>query len=1265
MKRLFRLTCFLLAMILAALMVLGWTESGLRVLVFGGQLLSGGMVHCGSVNGTIFQSFELNDVTVSTPAVELKLGQFNSSWQLVELFEKRLHIDELALRDVEIRLKTVEEAAETTEDIELPAVLLPIVMLLDHVSIDTLSLLDDNFAELTRITHLSFGLSGIGSRFTLHKLVLRAPGYDGDLEGLLDTEKDWHLELAGRVEYRDFGVGPFNGDVRLKGPLARLDAVVDLQKPAEGHVEGQILELPNNFKWFAKLKLDDAQLADGHETLPEMLFSVAGTAEGEMLEYRGTLEGTIDYLFFHDVACTIEVNGNEDQIEFPKVTVANSQGKAELTDGLLSWKDDLVWHGRLVAKGLDPAMMLADYPGAIDADLYSAGQYGDKMGLTFTADFRSFSGMLRGYELAGHGQVKVDRESVEVEDLLLQSGTAMLQMNGRAESSTGLVNWQDSLSWKAGMQLKDFDPALFFPDYPGTLNTIIHSEGALVGKELSGSADIETLNGTVRGYPVKGRGKVRMVDQFLHIDDLLLQSGRSSLQVTGQAGETIDISAKLGSEDLGEFFPGASGAIHLATTLTGERSVPIIQATGTARKLHVNDIQIDNLQADLKGGLADNTVLAAKLRGSGLQFGTIIAQRVEFDINGFLDHHNFSAKVVQKEGEISFLGDGSLAEDYSWQGMIHDLHLNHDITGLWQQAGRANLSVNADRAKIAEFCLKAGSEKLCLDGDWSGDKSVWQANLEWQELNLARLNKLLTMPEPLHGKSTATLSASGDLTSIAVAQGSITIRDGGFGDDGSESELKSLDLHQASVQLNLQNDKLTTDLSADFVNGSALSGTTEVVGFGVFATSPMSLPLKGKIRADIQDLAFVAPLTEYFIRPTGMLQGDLVVNGTVGSPVVEGKIMLVDGLLEMPTLGITVRDVSFNLTGAENGIAILASMSSGPGSLKADGKLQFEEGGMTGDFHFLGEDFDTTSLPEYEVRTSPDIRFVFDANGGRLTGRVSVPHAMIAPERLTGSVSVSEDVVYLDGDEKVNGSGWPFSMSLKIDLGDDVRLEGYGITGYLRGDLQVDKVPGSQMLGKGQLSLFDGIFAIYGRTLKIERSRLMFAGGPIDNPGVDVRAKKIIADNKRPNETIEVGVDVSGTADNLEFALFSDPAMEESDILAYMVVGRAMSDVGQQDESLINSAAMALGMNKQMGALGQLTELIPVDEVYIEGDTADEMSFVVGKHLTKELFIGYGHNFFLQEGEVRLRYNLGAGFSIETRSSGERTGADLLYSFEK
>ncbi|MBU1564204.1 MAG: translocation/assembly module TamB domain-containing protein, partial [Proteobacteria bacterium] len=63
--------------------------------------------------------------------------------------------------------------------------------------------------------------------------------------------------------------------------------------------------------------------------------------------------------------------------------------------------------------------------------------------------------------------------------------------------------------------------------------------------------------------------------------------------------------------------------------------------------------------------------------------------------------------------------------------------------------------------------------------------------------------------------------------------------------------------------------------------------------------------------------------------------------------------------------------------------------------------------------------------------------------------------------------------------------------------------------------------------------------------------------------------------------------------------------------------------------------------------------------------TKENVSLVVGKRVTKDLYIGYDLNMFNQVGQLRVRYDLTRGFSVETRSSSESTGADLLYSFER
>lgn len=1266
MKAVFRLFCSILVLSLAALMVLGWTEPGLRAFSRSVERLSRGEITIGATHGALLTSFQLDDVMIATPAVHVRLGRLASSWQLTEIFSKRLHIAGISLRDVDILLqKQTGPRVQRSAEILPPKLAVPVALALDTFSLDNFRLLAADGRELTRIDHCSFGLSGTAHQFRLEDFSLTAPGYEGNLQGKLDTERDWYIELAGPVEYRDFGTGPFAGEVSLKGPLARLDTVVELQRPARGHIEGQIRELPNSFSWQAELALFDVQLADGHDILPEMEFTVKGTAEGELLSYGGKLEGKIDYLFFKDVVFAGEVHGNGEQLTFPEVSVANSQGKAHLSDGLLRWKGGLSWHGHLELEKVDPALLDAAFPGAVSGQLDSSGKYNRQVGLELDADFQDFSGTLRGYEFAGHGGLRVDKKSIVVDDVQLQSGKAILKMDGRAESTAGLSHWRDALTWKAGLHLADFDPALFFAEYPGTITAEMKSEGDITAGSIRGLADIASLSGVLRGYPVKGRGSVRMADNRVQVDDLFLESGNSTVRISGLANDKLDLSVKLASENIGEFLEGARGGLNVDGTVSGDRMSPMLEAEISAKALSYRDNGIGFLKGRFSGGIDREAPLQGQFEGQALKAGAVSLSNAQVTVKGKPGKHTFSAILERADGAVKLQGRGELADDYSWHGDIHDLDLSSPVSGNWHQAGAAPVTVISQKAQLDSLCLKSQEENVCVSAEWLRETGRWNARMDWKRIDLARFNGQGLLPEPVRGQSSAEFSVSGESARLLTGKGHLEITDAGIGSTEGDSEWQGLQLDVAGLTVRFQESLLTSDMKADFTDGSVLEISAQTPWTGRLDRDPATLPLQGRVRADLRNLAFVAPLTDYYLRPSGSLEGALTVSGTLLHPVASGRLALAGGQLDLPPLGITMKDVLFELTGAGSTLDILATASSGPGSLRAAGSLAFGGSGIEGDFRITGENFETAVLPEYEIRTSPDVHFVFDTKGGRLTGEVFVPHAVLVPERMSDAVRSSDDVVFVDGDTAVSAGGWLFSTKLQIELGEDVRLDGYGLTGGLRGNLLVEKEPGIPMTGNGQISLVDGVYSIYGRRLGIERGRVVFAGGPIDNPIIDVRARKIVANKQKRNENIEVGVEVSGAVDNLEFSLFSDPAMEESDILAYMVVGRARSQVGQQDENLLNSAAMAMGLNKGFGIFDELSNLLPVDEMYIEGEKADDMSLVVGRQLTDELFIGYGHNFFNQEGEVRLRYDLGAGFSVESRSTGEVTGADLLYSFEK
>jgi translocation and assembly module TamB len=1264
MKIVFRVTCFFLAISIALLMFLGWTNTGLKMLVQGVDRVSGGLVTIEHVTGTLLSSWRLQNVSVSTSAVQVTVGELASSWNPVDLFAAKLQIFSLTGRDIDILFKKQEKAVVHSKAIELPRLVLPFSFQLESLKFDNLRLLFSDASEITVIEKFSLGLAGTQHTFELHDFNVVSKGYSAALQGLLDTEKDWYVELSGDVEYKEYGVGPFAGNISLKGPLARLDTVVDVHNPARGHIEGLIFDLPNGFRYTADLELTDVQLADGHAVLPELFFSVTGKAEGDIRNYGGTLTGRLDYLFFKDVSVEIDLQGDYDQIAFARIKAENAHGKAMLTDGLLAWKNGLRWHGSMKVEEFDPAQLNSAYPGALNTDFISSGSY-DGL-LVVDADFRALSGQLKGYPVQGGGRIRVAEHTVFLEDILLQSGKAELNFEASAEMAKGLDNWSDSLVWKAGLSLTDFDPALLLDGYSGALNTNVTSEGSLVGEDIQGWADIGSLRGIVRDYPVSGRGIVRIdEDKTWTVDNISLQSGESTLQVAGQVGDNVELAVKINSKNLGEFFHGAKGDLKIDGTVKGSREDPLLEGSMHVRELVYKDVSLKSLDAGISGGVTRDSALSSKIHGKGLHIGGWAVDGLDLTLGGTLADHTFSVAVQEAEGTADFSGQGSLDELYIWSGSVGELNVSHLRYGEWLQDKIAAVSASVEKIDIQGLCLNYQAEHVCISAEWLQHDKRWNSDLSWKQLKLSRLNDLFYVPEPLWGISSAAMTVSGNTSNLEQAVGYVEVVDAGVGRQGEQSEWEKLHLDSGLLNIQLTDGTLNSEFKAHFADGSILEMTAETPGVGSLERDLATLPLRGKIHANIRDLGFIAPLSYYTVHPSGSLLGTLDISGTMSKPVIDGNLLLADGRIDMPNWGISMTDASFELNGSGNTLSVQGTASSGPGWLRAGGKLFLDEKGIAGDFRFVGENFDTVMLPEYVVRTSPDLQLSFNRDGGVLTGSLVVPHAVLTPEEMKDSLRVSDDIIYLNGAEDEKSSGWLFTTALQVMLGEDVYLDGYGLTGYLRGNLAVEKRPGTFMTGKGELSLAKGVFSVYGRTLDIVRSRVLFSGGPIDNPGMDVRAEKIVADKINRGDTITVGVDVSGPADNLEFALFSDPAMDESDILSFMVVGRSMSEAGKQEESLLGSVAMALGLEKSVGIVDSLTNILPIDEVYLEGTSEEDVSLVVGKQLTDELYIGYDHNFFDQKGEVKVRYDLGSGFSAETRSSTDATGADLLYSFEK
>src|SRR5690606_9017380 len=126
-------------------------------------------------------------------------------------------------------------------------------------------------------------------------------------------------------------------------------------------------------------------------------------------------------------------------------------------------------------------------------------------------------------------------------------------------------------------------------------------------------------------------------------------------------------------------------------------------------------------------------------------------------------------------------------------------------------------------------------------------------------------------------------------------------------------------------------------------------------------------------------------------------------------------------------------------------------------------------------------------------------------------------------------------------------------MAVELTFGDDVRYSGLNLETRVAGQLRLTTEPNRSANATGTLTL-SGTYNAYGQPLALERGQLLFAG-PLDDPGLDVRAVRVI-------DTTRVGIELAGTVNEPRTRVFSSPAMSEADALSYLLLGRPVTGTG-------------------------------------------------------------------------------------------------------
>jgi translocation and assembly module TamB len=354
--------------------------------------------------------------------------------------------------------------------------------------------------------------------------------------------------------------------------------------------------------------------------------------------------------------------------------------------------------------------------------------------------------------------------------------------------------------------------------------------------------------------------------------------------------------------------------------------------------------------------------------------------------------------------------------------------------------------------------------------------------------------------------------------------------------------------------------------------------------------------------------------------------------------------------------------VQLTAAGDEAGtLSVDGRLRSGPGELSVRGTSPVRPtAAKPGRFRIEGDSVEAMNAGGIRVLASPRLDCAVAADSVDVQGEVQVPYARAELSDVPQSaVPPTDDVVFTDADSAAGTTPRQrVTGRVRLVLGDSVSFKGFNFTADLGGDLLVIAVPDRPTTGSGTITIKEGRYKAYGQDLTITDGRVRFAGGPVDNPGLDIRATRTAQDS------VVAGVQIRGTLKAPTVTLFSNPPMAQDRALEYLVLGHPMGQTSGAQGDLASKAATAVGLRGGNLLAKALGRGVGLDQAQIEttGDLRSA-SVVAGKYLSPNLYVSYGLGLFDPIGTLRLRYVLSSRWALQAER-GTATGADLLYRVE-
>ncbi|WP_075182730.1 translocation/assembly module TamB domain-containing protein [Pantoea sp. 1.19] len=1247
----------LIGLLIAVVLLLGGvafligTTTGLHLVLNGAARWVPGLAIAEVKGG--WRDLTIKGVAYRMPGVEVDAGELHLALKLACLRDSALCVNELALNDVRVRIDSkqlpasppVEEEPASTGDLSTPWPLTLSKLALHNIDLR----IDDTAVSLRDFR------TGIDWRE--RSLTLLPTQIEGLLIALPKaTQVAQEQVIEPKVQQPQADEKPLGETLRALFAQPLLPALPDFRLPLDVDIQNIVGEnlrltgdtdvLVTRLQVQAKTVDRDLQLRTFDVDSPQGQLNLSGGVTlTDAWPVNLTLNSTLNVEPLRGEKIKLDLGGG---LRDTLTLALNLSGPVRMT---LTGDTRLAEAGLPLNLHLQSPQLRWPLTGKVQ---YQADQLDYRFSGKATDYAMSLNAALQGdgvppatLALAGTGNV----EQFTLERLRLNA------LQGSAELR-GVVDWSKAISWRTELALSGINTAKQYPDWPARLDGSLKTTGSLYGGSWQVRVPELKLRGNVKQNAVSADGTLygNSYHQWT-IPGIRLVLGRNNVNLKGALGETLALDADIDAPHLDNALPGLGGVAKGTIKARGNLEAPQLLADLTARNLRWQALRIG--QVTLNGDVRSGEQVGGKLavRIERLQQEALNLRLITLNADGNEKKHQLKLNVDGQpvSGQLALNGSFDRATQ-RWQGNLHNTRFDTPV-GEWRLTRAIALDyLNAKQTvTVGPHCWQNPNAQLCVPKTIEAGPSG-SASVVLNRFDLAMITPFLPAETRLSGVFTGNADVRWQ-AGEGLPQGNVTLRGSGV---KVVQDVQGNDLPIAfdtlTLNAGLKNNRAELGWLIRLANNGQLDGKVQV------ADPQGRRTLSGNVNIANLSLALLNPALMQGEKIAGMINSQLRLGGDVQRPLVYGQLGLrnvdVDGNF-MP-VDLTGANLTMVFNGMRSTLEGVVQTAQGQIALSGDAdwaKLDAWRARIAA----KGDKVRVTVPPMVRMDVSPDLVFEATPQLFNLDGRVDIPWARITVQQVPESaVGVSPDEVMLNNNLQPiapKSAAIPINSNLIIHVGDNVRLDAFGLKARLNGDLKL--IQDKRGLGlNGQINIPSGRFHAYGQDLLVRKGELQFAGPP-DQPYLNLEA---IRNPEATEDDVIAGIRVTGLADEPKVEIFSDPAKSQQEALSYLLRGQGLG--GEGDSNALTSALVGLGVAQSGQVVGKIGETFGVSNLALDtAGVGDSQQVQVSGYVLPGLQVKYGVGIFDSLATLTLRYRLMPKLYLEA-VSGLDQALDLLYQFE-